>query len=99
MRALAMSMSRVSTRKPQALTSLTSPLAIALGRNRDHRGVRFSKHVPVIRDERTTKRGRERLAARALDVHHGDQLAIAARGEFLGVVTAHVAGADDGDFQ
>jgi len=42
---------------------------------------------------------RERSRALGIDVGHADELAIAARGEFLRVVAAHMARAQDRDFQ
>ena len=49
-------------------------LMVAVGRHRDHRGIRLAEDLPVIAERRATELGGERGGARRVRVHHGDQI-------------------------
>ena len=68
---------------------------VPVGRDGDHRRLCFAEYRAVIAERRSAKR----LCPREVGIDHRGHLDARQAREFLRVVAAHVAGADDGDVQ
>ena len=77
----------------------TGHLVMPLGRNRDDGRIGKANGFAIVGESGAGMLVSDRLGPRSVEIRHRDQPAIAARGELLGVVAAHVAGAEDGDLQ
>src|SRR2546421_462640 len=106
MRALAMSMSCVSTRKPHALTSTGSAhgravlaagacyFVVPLGRHRNDGRIRLAEYLAIVAERRAAELAGERGGARDVGIDHRGEVDAGDARELLGVVAAHMAGAN-----
>ncbi len=72
---------------------------VALGRHRDHRGLRAGHRLPPVGQRRAADLRRHFLGARAIGIGDADQLDSGQARELLRVQAPHVAGADDRHLQ
>ena len=72
---------------------------MAIGRHGDDRGIRLAENLAIVGQRGGAELLGERRRACLIRVDHRGELHAAQRRQLLGVITAHVAGANDRGFQ